>query len=290
MGDQGYFPAGESVLRRVHEERIVGLLYGQRALLMQATHPLAFAGLLQDSTGADMPFKRLVSTAKTMERIYFGTCADADRITGAIHKMHSRVTGTIAEPAGPHPAGSSYAALRPDFLLWILACLADSALDLYERFTGRLSDADRERFWQDYLILGELFALPREHAPADFAAFRAYLRERLASDELHVSERARHVATTVSFDLPVPAHRKLGLAVVNHAITGSLPPRVRELYGLRWTRVDALRLRALTAGLRASAAALPDSLRTGSCARDYELVARGERARAARGKQVSLAA
>ena len=39
--ENGYFPAGESMLRRVHGERAVGLLYGQRALLMQATDPLA---------------------------------------------------------------------------------------------------------------------------------------------------------------------------------------------------------------------------------------------------------
>ena len=51
--DDGYFPRGESVLRLVHETTAVGVLYGQRALLVQATHPLAFAGLMANTKGLD---------------------------------------------------------------------------------------------------------------------------------------------------------------------------------------------------------------------------------------------
>src|SRR3954454_3381560 len=57
--ESGYFPAGESMLRRVHGERAVGLLYGQRALLMQATDPLAFTGLIGSTGGLHAPFERL---------------------------------------------------------------------------------------------------------------------------------------------------------------------------------------------------------------------------------------
>src|SRR3954470_20151768 len=156
----GYFPAGESMLRKVHGERAVGLLYGQRALLMQATHPVAFTGLVGSTTGLHAPFERLVRTAKIMETVYFGARAAADRVTARVRAMHSRVRGTIARPAGPHPAGSPYAADRPDMLLWILACLADSALVIYRSFVGPLADpAQRERFWSDYLLVGELFGL-----------------------------------------------------------------------------------------------------------------------------------
>src|SRR5690349_24543377 len=68
VGERGYFPAGESVLRHVHEQRAVGLLYGQRALLMQATDAVAFTGLLGHTTGLSAPFKRLARTAQAMER------------------------------------------------------------------------------------------------------------------------------------------------------------------------------------------------------------------------------
>jgi len=76
---QGHFPRGSSTLRRVHGARIVGVLYGQRALLMQATHPLAFTGLTANTGGLQAPFRRLAHTATTMETVFFGTRAAADR-------------------------------------------------------------------------------------------------------------------------------------------------------------------------------------------------------------------
>ncbi len=97
--------------------------------------------------------------------------------------MHTRVRGAIEAPAGPHPAGSEYRADNPEFLLWILACLADSALVLHRVCVGDLAPLERERFWQDYLLVGELFGLDREHAPPTYAAYRGYLTERLASDD-----------------------------------------------------------------------------------------------------------
>ncbi|MEA2478208.1 MAG: hypothetical protein QOJ07_130 [Thermoleophilaceae bacterium] len=277
--DSGYFPPGESVLRRVHSERAVGLLYGQRSLLLQATHPVAFTGLLASTTGTDAPFQRLVRTARTMETIFFGTRAEADRITRGIQRMHSRVRGRTDRRAGPHPAGTPYSAADPEFLLWILACLADSALVLHRVFVGELAPAERERFWQDYLLLGELFALPRERAPADYAAFRAYMRERLASRDLHVTPEALELGRRVAFALPLPAHRRPALPAINLAVTGSLPSRVRRLYELPWSAPHEAAYQALVLSHRVSRPVVPHGLKRGSCARDYEMVARAERDR-----------
>lgn len=259
-GGAGYFPRNASVLRLVHEERIVGLLYGQRALLLQAMRPEAFDGLIGDTQGLDAPFRRLVRTAKTMERIFFGTEDEADRVTAAVRRMHERVPAATVQ----------------EHLLWILACLADSALAMHERFVGRLGDRDREAFWQDYLTLGELFGVDRALAPRSFAGFREYMRGRMASDELHVGEVARELATRVAFDLPMPPHRRPVLAILNHAIVGTLPERARSEYGLSWSGLDEARLAAFTVAVRSGAFLLPRRLWTGSCARDYEVVARGE--------------
>lgn len=278
----GYFPRGSSVLRRVHGARIVGVTYGQRALLMQATHPLAFAGLMQNTNGLDAPFRRLVHTATTMERVFFGTREEADRETARVRKMHARVRGRIDRPAGRHPAGAPYRADDPDFLLWILACLADSAQAAYERFVRRLGDDEREGFWRDYVLVGELFGLPAARAPATYAGYRDYMRERLASDDLHVTPEAREIGRRVAFELPVPSHRQPALAVINFAVAGLLPDRVRAMYGLEWDGERQLALEALTASLRVSARLTPARLRRGSSRRDYELVARTEARRLGR--------
>lgn len=277
--DNGYFPPGESVLRRVHEERAVGLLYGQRSLLLQATHPVAFTGLLASTDGTPAPFQRLARTAKIMETVYFGSRADADRITGAVQKMHSRVRGRTDRDAGRHPAGTPYSAEDPEFLLWILACLADSALVLHRVFVGDLTPAECECFWDDYLLVGELFGLRREHAPATYGEFRDYMRERIASRDLHVTEEARELGRRVAFDLPLPAARRAALPAVNLAVTGSLPKRVRRLYGIGWSTAHEAAYQALVRSHRFSRPVVPLSLKRGSCARDYDLVARTEKRR-----------
>lgn len=276
MGDRGYFPRGESVLRRVHGTKIVGVAYGQRALLMQATHPLAFTGLIASTDGLEAPFQRLAHTAKAMETVYFGTCAEADRVTRRVRAMHTRVAGTLDTAAGPHPAGAAYRADSPEFLLWILACLADSAQRVYEACVRPLSAAEREDLWSDYVRVGELFGLTRGDAPATYAGYRAYVDEQLASAALFVTEEAHALGLRVAFDLPVPASRERGLAVINFLVRGVLPPRVRGLYGLAWDDGDERRLNALTAGLRLSARVTPARLRRGSSAREYDVVARTE--------------
>jgi uncharacterized protein (DUF2236 family) len=275
-GDEGYFARGASVLRRVHRERVVGWLYGQRSLLLQATHPLAFAGLSANTDGKDMPFRRLAHTAQTMEVVFFGSREEADRETARVRRLHEHVKGKIEAPAGPHPAGSAYRATDPEFLLWILGCLADSAQDIYERFVRRLSDGEREGFWQDYLLVGELFGLEREHAPVTYADYRAYMDERLASEDLFVIDEAREIALKVAFELPLPAYRRPALSVINFMVLGSLPERVRELYGLRWGARQERGFEALARTIRLSRPFTPRVLRRGSSWGDYELVARTE--------------
>lgn len=279
--ERTYFPAGESILRRVHRERAVGLLYGQRALLLQATHPVAFTGLVGSTTGLDAPFRRLVRTAKTMESVYFGSREEADRVTARVRAMHARVRGEITRDAGPFAAGTPYAADAPEMLLWILACLADSALVIYRTFVGPLeSAAARERFWQDYLVLGELFGLPRAEAPGSYEEFRAYMRGRIHSGELFVTDEALEIGRRVAFELPLPARRRPVLPAINLAVAGTLPPVVRSLYRLPWTRAHEAAFQALARGSRASRPLLPYPVRRGECARDYEAVAQAE-ARAA---------
>jgi uncharacterized protein (DUF2236 family) len=280
--DSGYFPAGESVLRKVHGERAVGLLYGQRALLMQATDPLAFTGLIGSTGGLHAPFERLARTARLMEGVYFGDKREADRVSARVRAMHARVRGELDSPVGPVPAGTPYAADRPDLLLWILACLADSALNVYRSFVGPLADpAQRERFWGDYLVLGELFGLPRECAPADYGAFRDYMHDRICSDQLFVTEEACELGRRVAFKLPLPARRRPVLPAVNLAVVGTLPARVRRLYRIAWTPAHDAAFRTLAVGTRLSRPLLPRDVRRGRSARDYAVVARAERRRPA---------
>src|SRR4051794_31919171 len=88
MGD-AYF-TNDSVIRRVYRERALALA-GPRALLMQAAHPLAVAGLLAHTGALDRPYERLARTAEVMSTVTFGTRAEADRATRHVRAMHQRV-------------------------------------------------------------------------------------------------------------------------------------------------------------------------------------------------------
>ena len=269
MREPGYFPAGESILRHVHEQRAVGLLYGQRALLMQATDSVAFTGLLGNTKGLNAPFRRLARTAQAMETVFLGPRSEADRITSMARKMHAHVRWTT-------DAGDRQAADEPGHLLWILACLADSALAMHHWFVGSLSRDELERFWDEYLLVGELFGLPRDEAPGSYREFRAWFRDRLESGELRVTEQAREIGRHVAFELPLPVGRRAALPAINLAVAGTLPPAVRAMYRIPWSPAHDAALRSLAIGSRLSRPMVPLALKQGACARDYEVVARTE--------------
>src|SRR5919205_1582605 len=100
--DEGYFPRGDSLLRRVMRERAVNLLYGQRALMIGALQPVAFIGTTQRSKAHATPWRRLVHTAHIFDAVFFGSGAEADKALAFTHRLHERVVGTIGVQAGPH--------------------------------------------------------------------------------------------------------------------------------------------------------------------------------------------
>ena len=68
-----------------------------------------------------------LAAAEVMGTIGFGSRAEADRVTRRVRAMHERVSGRLAKPVGPYPAGTPYRADDPELLLWVLFTLVDSA-------------------------------------------------------------------------------------------------------------------------------------------------------------------
>jgi uncharacterized protein (DUF2236 family) len=282
--DDGYFPRGRSMLRQVQEEHLVGLMFGQRALCIGACAPLNYVGTSEHSHAKLTPFRRLAHTGKAFEAIFFGSRADADRVLAYVERLHERVVGALPEAAGVLPAGTPYSAFDPGLMLWTVAVMADSAQVLYELFVRRMSAAEREAFWQDYLRFGELFGMPREACPATYGDFRRYWREQLASESLHLTEEARYIGYATAFEIPFPRFQRAGKPLHDAVIRGSLPPRVRELYGLRYGARERLEFRAAVAAMRSSRQLTPPPLRRGANGRAFDGVAATERWRIERGR------
>jgi uncharacterized protein (DUF2236 family) len=276
--DVGYFPRGSSVLRRVQGERSVGLLYGQRALLIGALDPRNFVGTVEHSRYADAPFKRLAATGKTFETIFFGSRAEADRVLAVVKRMHGAVEGELEEGAGPrHPAGTPYAAFDPELMLWTIAVAADSACLFYERLVREMEAGERDRFWAEWVRFGELFGMPREVAPRGWGEFREYFDGRLASDAMHLTADAKRTGFGVAFRIPFGAAGFLARDVHNLIMLGSLPKVVRAHYDLPWSLPQQLAYEAAVRGIRMSRPLSPRRIARGRNGVHFDNVARSER-------------
>lgn len=225
----GYFTAA-STIRRVMRERALALS-GPRALLMQAAHPLAVAGLLAHSDSLEDPYQRLARTAQVMNAITFGTRDEADRLTRRVRAMHRTARGRLPDTVGIYPAGTPYRADDPELLLWILYTLVDSAIVVYRTYVGRLGARDQAALWMDYRVVGRLFGLAENEMPGTLAALRDYGRRMLAGDELTVGAWARRRAREIVLDPPVSPLARPVVETVNFITIALLPDRIRAQYG-----------------------------------------------------------
>src|SRR3712207_6407109 len=216
----------DSMLRRVHREYAVALS-GPRALLMQATHPVAFDGFFAHTGALDDPYTRLTRTAGVMDTIAFGAREDADRMTRRVRAMHAK-----------------FGVDRPDLLLWVLATLVDSALLGYPRYVRPLSRDERDAYWQDYKVIGRLFALRDEEMPETIEDLEDYVADMLAGDTLHITDEARELAIDIVLKPPVPFAARPLVELANFITVGLLPGRLRREYDFGWDPVRGLAVRA----------------------------------------------
>jgi uncharacterized protein (DUF2236 family) len=250
--DLGYF-GPNSISWRVHREVTV-LFGGARALLLQAAHPLVIAGARETGFYERNPWRRLQRTLMLTYTLTFGTRAEADAAARRINDIHGRIKGV--DPV----TGKRYDALDPDLLLYVHACLVDSAL-LYERLTvGRLGDAERQRFHDEQKLAAELLLVPREIIPDTVEGLRAYLRSVVVSGDLLVTDSARRVARLFE-DPPSEAEWRPVLGVVSRLAFATLPPGIRQQYGFELTPSRRAAMRATFAALRALRPALPPRYR-----------------------------
>ena len=252
MEDLGYF-GPDSVSWRVHREVTV-LFGGARAVLMQAAHPLVIAGARESGFYERNPWRRLQRTLILTYTITFGTKAEADAAAERINDVHTRIKGV--DPV----TGLAYDALDPDLLLYVHACLVDSAL-LFERLTvGKLDDAGRQRFHEEQMLAAEMVRVPRESIPPTVRELRGYLREVERSGALRATESAERVAALFR-DPPKEAEWRPVLRGVSRLAFGTLPEPVRKLYGIELTPARRAAMRATFPAIRAMRPLLPPKLR-----------------------------
>jgi uncharacterized protein (DUF2236 family) len=239
--------ADDSVLRRITRENVL-FLGGGRALLMQLAHPSVAQGVADHSDFASDPFSRLRRTIQVVDTVVFGEDDAADRAAASLRAVHDRVTGP------------GYAANDPALLFWVHATLLDTSLRVYNGFVAPLSQRDRERAYDDAIVLAAVFGTPAAEQPATYDEFRTYLRDMVGS--LVVSDTARQVAGGVLHPR-VPMVAGPALELVRQITVGLLPRPLREQYGFRWDGRRKAALHAAAFASRTVHPVLPRRLRHG---------------------------
>jgi uncharacterized protein (DUF2236 family) len=114
--------------------------------------------------------------------------------------------------------------------------------------------------------------MPRSVAPDSYVAFRAWWDETLAGSGMHLTDEARYMGNAVAFSIPMPAVNQTAKRVHDLIMLGSLPPRVRELYGLTWSHRQAQLFALAVAAMRGGRRVAPRAITHGSNVRSFELV------------------
>ncbi len=169
-------------------------------------------------------------------------------------------------------------------MLWTVAVMMDSAEVMHDLLVRRLTGDEREELWQDYRRFAQLFGTTADALPVDHAAFRAYYEAELVAAENHLTAQARYVGWFSSFAIPSPTLRGPLLEAHNLIVRGSLPPAVRELYGLGWSRREQLRFDLVCRAQRLTRPLTPASIACGANTRIFDGIAREERRRLAAGR------
>jgi uncharacterized protein (DUF2236 family) len=267
LSDPGYF-GPDSVSWRVHREVTV-LFGGARAVLMHAAHPLVIAGARETGFYERNPWRRLQRTLILTYTMTFGSRAEANAAAARINDVHARISGV------DEATGLAYDALDPELLLYVHACLVDSALLFEELTVGKLDAADRQRFHEEQMLAAELVRIPREIIPPTVPQLRAYLDDVVGSGVLRVTDAAQRVAE-LFLDPPDEAEWRPVLRGVSRLAFGMLPPAVRDLYGVETTRRRAAGMRAAFAATRLLRPALPPRYRYIAPYQQWRNAARGK--------------
>ncbi|CAE6940900.1 Histidine kinase [Pseudomonas marincola] len=176
-GDPGLF-GPDSISWQVHGDFTSMLVGGISALLMQALHPLALAGVWDHSNFRQDLLGRLRRTGQFISGTTFGAKADADWLIEKVKTIHLQVTGTA-------PDGRSYAASDPALLTWVHVAEVHSFLQSHLRYRNpNLSGADQDRYYAEIAFIAErLGATNVPRSRAQVAEYLQDMRPQLLCDE-----------------------------------------------------------------------------------------------------------
>ena len=218
--DPGYFAEGSAVWT-VHKD-IATLVAGPRALLMQALHPGAMAGVHDWSRYREDPLGRLNGTIRWITTVTYGSREQAEGASRWVRRLHEKVRGTYT---GAHGESVPYAAQDDDLVTWVHLAFADSFLRAFERFAGREVPGGSDAYVRDWAVAGDLMGVP--DPPRSVAQLDDRLAAIRASGILRADDRVRDAVRFIRRP-PLPALIRATYPPLFDGAVATLPDWARE--------------------------------------------------------------
>ncbi len=191
-----------------------------RALLVQAAHPEAVAGVDDHSRYRDDPMGRLNRTAYYVTSATFGAMPEVDEAVDRVRAAHQGVSGTSHR-------GLAYDARMPELAAWVHNTLTESFLVSYREFGLGLTEVEADQFVVEQSQVGAtLGAAP---LPQTAAELHAWVRTHPA---LAPSPGMR-AAVDFLRQPPLPPRQRYGYAVLMQGAISTMPPELTSVLGLK---------------------------------------------------------
>ncbi|MFD8983883.1 oxygenase MpaB family protein [Streptomyces sp. NPDC059564] len=167
--DPGLYGPG-SVTWQCHGDPVMWIA-GVRALYLQALHPRAVRGVMENSDFERDAWGRLLRTADFVGTLTYGTTEAAERAGARVRALHRRLSATDPETGERFPVDD------PELLLWVHCAQIDSFLHVLRRSGAPLTPAQADRYVDENRVNARLVGLDPAGVPADAAALAAYFEE-----------------------------------------------------------------------------------------------------------------
>ncbi len=202
------------------------LVAGIRALLLQALHPGAMAGVHDWSRYRDDPLGRLSGTVRWVISLTFGSEEQVREELGRVARFHAPVRGEYTDAGG---AARTYSAEDADLVDWVHLAFTDAFLAAHTRW-GAPIPGGADAYVSDWATAGRLMGVTRP--PTTRAELHARMDALLADGTLRGGARVDEVVRFLR-TVPLEGSLRVGYRILFAGAVATIPRRYRRLLGLR---------------------------------------------------------
>ncbi len=200
-----------------------------RAALLQIAHPWVATAVKHHSRTLEDPLSRFRGTFTHVYSMIFGNLDQVIDSALKVHAIHEDIHGDIDQDSGAFKKGTRYMANEVQAMMWVHATLWETAMLMYETVIGPLSQADKERYYQESKMFAFVFGIPDSALPPTWNDFVEYNKQMWESDELTVNDAAKEIARFI-LGAPKPLKPIMREFKVFTGIV--MPARLRDQFGL----------------------------------------------------------